>query len=177
MTPLRYNTCQQTHTLHPAACDGAKHRCSGKTLILSAFFPLCSAFVPFHFFLAQKLDFISLFGLTTRSRHDELVQQKRRKRRRLLRERSPSPSVSQSKRTPPPPPLSTRFTPEEMDQAPELEDKKRFLTAFRLSHVTVQQRRGRRLSGNTHSPTTRHVQLTGARPNYKSSALSADHCV
>lgn len=100
------------------------------------------AFLFFFFALFQKLGFVALFGLTTRSRHDELVQQKRRKRRRMLRERSPSPSVSQSKRTPPPPPLSTRFTPEEMDQAPELEDKKRFLTAFRLSHVTVQQRRG-----------------------------------
>lgn len=65
----------------------------------------------------------------------------------MLRERSPSPPASQSKRTPPPPPhLSTRFTPEEMDRAPELEDKKRFLTMFRLSHVTVQQRKGEKVS-------------------------------
>lgn len=137
-------------------------------------------------FLAQKLDFIALFGLTTRSRHDELVQQKRRKRRRMLRERSPSPSVSQSKRTPPPPPLSTRFTPEEMDQAPELEDKKRFLTAFRLSHVTVQQRRGKRLPENTPTTTTSaaplctkygNAQLIGTCPNYKSSVLRAVHRV
>lgn len=91
---------------------------------------------------AQKLNFFGVFGLTTMGRRDELVQQKRRKRRRMLRERSPSPPVSHSKRTPPPPQLSTRFTPEEMDRAPELEDKKRFLTMFRLSHVTVQQRRG-----------------------------------
>lgn len=94
---------------------------------------------------AQKLDFLRLFGLTTVGRRDELVKQKRRKRRRMLRERSPSPPASQSKRTPPPPQLSTRFTPEEMDRAPELEDKKRFLTMFRLSHVTIQQRRGKRV--------------------------------
>lgn len=90
----------------------------------------------------QKLDFLGVFGLTTVGRRDEIVHQKRRKRRRMLRERSPSPPASQSKRTPPPAQLSTRFTPEEMDRAPELEDKKRFLTMFRLSHVTVQQRRG-----------------------------------
>jgi len=84
------------------------------------------------------LDFLGVFGLTTVGRRDELVHQKRRKRRRMLRERSPSPPALQSKRTPPPPPppqLSTRFTPEEMDRAPELEDKKRFLTMFRLSYV------------------------------------------
>uniref|UniRef100_A0A4W5QGU7 Genetic suppressor element-like domain-containing protein n=1 Tax=Hucho hucho TaxID=62062 RepID=A0A4W5QGU7_9TELE len=60
----------------------------------------------------------------------------------MLRERSPSPPAVLSKRTPPPPaPLSTHFTPEEMDRVPELEDKKRFLTMFSLSHVSVQQRR------------------------------------
>ncbi|KAI9542733.1 hypothetical protein NQZ68_017744 [Dissostichus eleginoides] len=91
---------------------------------------------------SEKLDFLGVFGLTTVGRRDELVQQKRRKRRRRLRERSPSPSCSQPKRTPPPAPqLSTRFTPEDMNRAPELEDKKRFLTTFSLSHVTVQQRR------------------------------------
>lgn len=90
---------------------------------------------------AEKLDFVGVFGLTTVSCRDEAVQQKRRKRRRMLRERSPSPPVSQLKRTPPPSQLSTRFTPEEMDQVPELENKKQFLTMFRLSHVTVQQRR------------------------------------
>ncbi|AWP01670.1 putative genetic suppressor element 1-like [Scophthalmus maximus] len=96
---------------------------------------------------SEKLDFLGVFALTTVGRRDELVQQKRRKRRRMLRERSPSPPALQSKRTPPPPPpqLSTRFTPEDMDRAPELEDKKRFLTMFRLSHVTVQQRKGIRL--------------------------------
>jgi len=92
------------------------------------------------------LDFLGAFGLTTVGRRDDLVQQKRRKRRRRLRERSPSPPFSHSKRTPPPlPQLSTRFTPEEMDRAPELEDKKRFLTTFKLSHVTVEQRRGERV--------------------------------
>lgn len=65
----------------------------------------------------------------------------------MLRERSPSPPVSHSKRTPPLPQLNTRFTPEEMDQAPELEEKKRFLTMFRLSHVTAQQRKGKRWKG------------------------------
>lgn len=98
---------------------------------------------PFCFF-TQKLDFLRVVGLTTVSRRDELMQQKRRKRRRMLRERSPSPPVSHAKRTPPLPQLNTRFTPEEMDQAPELEDKKRFLTMFRLSHVTAQQRKGKR---------------------------------
>lgn len=83
-----------------------------------------------------------MVGLTTVGHRDEVVQQKRRKRRRMLRERSPSPPALQSKRTPPPQ-LSTRFTPEDMDRAPELEDKKRFLTMFRLSHVTVQQRKGK----------------------------------
>lgn len=61
----------------------------------------------------------------------------------MLRERSPSPPVSHAKRSPPLPQLNTHFTPEEMDQAPELEDKKRFLTMFRLSHVTAQQRKGK----------------------------------
>uniref|UniRef100_G3PTY9 Gse1 coiled-coil protein n=1 Tax=Gasterosteus aculeatus TaxID=69293 RepID=G3PTY9_GASAC len=90
----------------------------------------------------EKVDFLGAFGLTTVGRRDELVQQKRRKRRRRLRERSPSPPFSHSKRTPPPPPqLSTRFTPEEMNRAPELEDKKRFLNTFKLSHVTIHQRR------------------------------------
>lgn len=93
-------------------------------------------------FSEQKLDFLGVVGLTTVGRRDEVVQQKRRKRRRMLRERSPSPPALQSKRTPPPQ-LSTRFTPEDMDRAPELEDKKRFLTMFRLSHVTVQQRKGK----------------------------------
>uniref|UniRef100_A0AAY4BCZ4 Genetic suppressor element-like domain-containing protein n=1 Tax=Denticeps clupeoides TaxID=299321 RepID=A0AAY4BCZ4_9TELE len=90
----------------------------------------------------EKVEFLCTVGLTTVSRRDDLMEQKRRKRRRMLRERSPSPPSVQSKRAPPPlPPLSTRFTPEEMDNAPELEDKKRFLTMFSLSHVTVQQRR------------------------------------
>lgn len=95
---------------------------------------------------AQKVDFLGVLGLTTMSQRDEVVQRKRRKRRRMLRECSPSPPASHSKRTPPPPQpqLSTRFTPEELDRAPELEDKKRFLTTFRLSHVTAQQRKGQR---------------------------------
>ncbi|KAG7473547.1 hypothetical protein MATL_G00097040 [Megalops atlanticus] len=60
----------------------------------------------------------------------------------MLRERSPSPPAVQSKRqTRPPPPLSTRYTAEQMNSAPELEDKKKFLTMFSLSHVDIQQRR------------------------------------
>lgn len=126
MTPQRYmwhtHTCTHTSRLPPTAPNNVALSCSS----------------------TQKLDFLRVVGLTTVSRRDDLVQQKRRKRRRMLRERSPSPPVSQSKRTPPLPQLNTRFTPEEMDQAPELEDKKRFLTMFRLSHVTAQQRKGRR---------------------------------
>lgn len=123
----------------------------------------------FFSFAAQKLDFFGVFGLTTVGRRDELVQQKRRKRRRMLRERSPSPPASHSKRTPPPPPqLSTRFTPEEMDRAPELEDKKRFLTMFRLSHVTVQQRRGERRGVCSER---RHPHFIYLCHNYESLAL------
>lgn len=116
-----------------------------------------------------------MFGLTTVGRRDELVQQKRRKRRRMLRERSPSPPASHSKRTPPPPPqLSTRFTPEEMDRAPELEDKKRFLTMFRLSHVTVQQRRGKRPGICSER---RNPHFTYRCHNYESLALFTLHFV
>ncbi|KAG5270112.1 hypothetical protein AALO_G00188860 [Alosa alosa] len=104
----------------------------------------------------EKVDFLRVFGLTTLSRRDELLQQKRRKRRRMLRERSPSPPAVQSKRvaggssshagSPTAPSaattqLSTRFTPEEMDSTPQLEDKIRFLTMFSLSHVSQEQRR------------------------------------
>uniref|UniRef100_A0AAY4B4J9 Genetic suppressor element-like domain-containing protein n=1 Tax=Denticeps clupeoides TaxID=299321 RepID=A0AAY4B4J9_9TELE len=90
----------------------------------------------------EKLAFLSVVGLTTLSKRDAVLQQKRRKRRRMLRERSRSPPVLPAKRqAPAPPPLATHFTAEEMDLTPELEDKKRFLNAFNLSHVSQQQRR------------------------------------
>lgn len=70
----------------------------------------------------------------------------------MLRERSPSPPAVASKRLPPP--LSTRFTPEEMDNSPELEAKKRFLTMFSLNHLSTQQRKGTK--GLTHTHTHTH---------------------
>ncbi|XP_052399939.1 genetic suppressor element 1 [Carassius gibelio] len=91
----------------------------------------------------EKTEFLCLFGLTTLSKRDELLETKRRKRRRMLQERTPSPSAVPSKRkTPPPPhpPLSTRFTPEEMDGTEELDDKKHFLSMFDLSHVSLEER-------------------------------------
>lgn len=87
------------------------------------------------------MEFLQMFDLTTLARREEMVEGKRRKRRRMLRERSPSPPAVQSKR-PSPAPLITRFTPEDMNKSPELEDKKRFLTIFSLNHITQQQRRG-----------------------------------
>lgn len=86
-----------------------------------------------------------MFGVTTLSKRDELLEMKRRKRRRLMLERSPSPPAVQSKRktpSPPQPPLTTRFTPEEMDNTAELEDKKHFLGIFSLNHISVEERKG-----------------------------------
>ncbi|XP_051726961.1 genetic suppressor element 1 isoform X3 [Ctenopharyngodon idella] len=88
----------------------------------------------------EKVEFLQMFDLTTLARREEMMEVKRRKRRRMLRERSPSPPAVQSKR-PTSAPLITRFTPEDMNNSPELEDKKRFLTIFSLNHVTQQQRR------------------------------------
>ncbi|XP_077104287.1 genetic suppressor element 1 isoform X3 [Siphateles boraxobius] len=88
----------------------------------------------------EKVEFLQMFDLTTLARREEMIEVKRRKRRRMLRERSPSPPAVQSKR-PSPAPLITRFTPEDMNKSPELEDKKRFLTIFSLNHITQQQRR------------------------------------
>ncbi|KTF91449.1 hypothetical protein cypCar_00007561 [Cyprinus carpio] len=91
----------------------------------------------------EKVEFLQMFDLTTLARREEMMEVKRRKRRRMLRERSPSLPAVQSKRptSEQPPPLITRFTPEDMNNSPELEDKKRFLTIFSLNHVTQQQRR------------------------------------
>uniref|UniRef100_A0A673IF58 Genetic suppressor element 1-like n=1 Tax=Sinocyclocheilus rhinocerous TaxID=307959 RepID=A0A673IF58_9TELE len=91
----------------------------------------------------EKTKFLCLFGLTTLSKRDELLEMKRRKRRRMLQERVPSPSAVPSKRktpSPPHPPLSTHFTPEEMDRTDELDDKKHFLSMFDLSHVSQEER-------------------------------------
>lgn len=67
-----------------------------------------------------------------------------------MRERSPSPPATRGKRKAPSPsahttPLTTPYSAEQMDCAPELEEKKDFLLMFNLSHVSPQQRRGNRL--------------------------------
>lgn len=97
----------------------------------------------------QKLEFLQLFGLTTQQQKEELLSQKRRKRRRMLRERSPSPPTVQNKRRTPSPrlPLSTRYSPEEMNNSPNFEEKKRFLTIFNLTHISAEKRKG-----NSHGP-------------------------
>lgn len=99
----------------------------------------------------QKLEFLQLFGLTTQQQKEELLTQKRRKRRRMLRERSPSPPTVQSKRRTPSPrlALSTRYSPDEMNNSPNFEEKKRFLTMFNLTHISAEKRKGERavLSG------------------------------
>lgn len=92
----------------------------------------------------QKLEFLQLFGLTTQQQKEELLSQKRRKRRRMLRERSPSPPTVQNKRRTPSPrlPLSTRYSPDEMNNSPNFEEKKRFLTIFNLTHISADKRKG-----------------------------------
>lgn len=73
-----------------------------------------------------------------------MLSQKRRKRRRMLRERSPSPPTVQNKRRTPSPrlPLSTRYSPDEMNNSPNFEEKKRFLTIFNLTHISAEKRKG-----------------------------------
>ncbi|XP_064375841.1 genetic suppressor element 1 isoform X3 [Dromaius novaehollandiae] len=92
---------------------------------------------------SEKLEFLQLFGLTTQQQKEELLSQKRRKRRRMLRERSPSPPTVQSKRRTPSPrlPLSTRYSPDEMNNSPNFEEKKRFLTIFNLTHISAEKRK------------------------------------
>ncbi|XP_068117688.1 genetic suppressor element 1-like [Hyperolius riggenbachi] len=92
---------------------------------------------------SEKLEFLQIFGLTTQREKERLLQQKRRKRRRMLRERSQSPPTIQNKRQTPSPhsPLSTRFSPDELNNSPNLEEKKKFLTIFDLSHVSAERRR------------------------------------
>ncbi|KAF7244581.1 Genetic suppressor element 1 [Varanus komodoensis] len=92
---------------------------------------------------SEKLEFLQLFGLTTQQQKEELLTQKRRKRRRMLRERSPSPPVVQNKRQTPSPRcvLSTRYSPDDMNNSPNFEEKKKFLTAFNLTHITAEKRK------------------------------------
>uniref|UniRef100_A0A8C6YNJ5 Gse1 coiled-coil protein n=1 Tax=Nothoprocta perdicaria TaxID=30464 RepID=A0A8C6YNJ5_NOTPE len=92
---------------------------------------------------SEKLEFLQLFGLTTQQQKEEVLRQKRRKRRRMLRERSPSPPTVQSKRRTPSPraPLSTRYSPDDMNNSPNLEEKKRFLTIFNLAHISADKRK------------------------------------
>ncbi|TRY95340.1 hypothetical protein DNTS_034099, partial [Danionella cerebrum] len=89
----------------------------------------------------EKMEFLGLCGLTTLRKRDEVLEMKRRKRRRMLRERSPSPV---GKRRSLSPALSTRFTAEEMNRCPRLNDKKHFLSFFSLSHVSHEERRKKR---------------------------------
>lgn len=95
-------------------------------------------------FPIQKLEFLQLFGLTTQQQKEELVAQKRRKRRRMLRERSPSPPAVQSKRQTPSPrlALSTRYSPDDMNNSPNFEEKRKFLTIFNLTHISAEKRKG-----------------------------------
>ncbi|XP_056381492.1 genetic suppressor element 1 isoform X2 [Hyla sarda] len=91
---------------------------------------------------SEKLEFLQIFGLATQQEKELILQQKRRKRRRMLRERSQSPPIQSKRQTPSPhSPLSTRFSPDELNNSPNLEEKKKFLTFFDLSHVSTEQRR------------------------------------
>ncbi|XP_077166089.1 genetic suppressor element 1 isoform X3 [Paroedura picta] len=92
---------------------------------------------------SEKLEFLQLFGLTTQQQKEELLIEKRRKRRRMLRERSPSPPTVQNKRRTPSPRfvLSTRYSPDEMNNSPNFEEKKRFLTTFNLTHISTEKRK------------------------------------
>ncbi|XP_040266662.1 genetic suppressor element 1 isoform X3 [Bufo bufo] len=91
---------------------------------------------------SEKLEFLQIFSLTTQQEKERILQQKRRKRRRMLRERSQSPPIQSKRQTPSPhSPLSTRFSPDELNNSPNLEEKKKFLTFFDLSHVSVEQRK------------------------------------
>lgn len=74
-----------------------------------------------------------------------MLTQKRRKRRRMLRERSPSPPTIQNKRQTPSPRLAlfTRYSPDEMNNSPNFEEKKKFLTIFNLTHISAEKRKGR----------------------------------
>lgn len=109
------------------------------------------------FLSPKKVDFLSLCGLTTLTQRNELLTEKRRKRRRMMRERSLSPPAVRSKRkicslSTPTASLTTRYSAEQMDSTPELEEKKDFLLMFNLSHVSPQQRRGNNLFSSCTQP-------------------------
>ncbi|XP_031513904.1 genetic suppressor element 1 isoform X2 [Papio anubis] len=114
---------------------------------------------------SEKLEFLQLFGLTTQQQKEELVAQKRRKRRRMLRERSPSPPTIQSKRQTPSPrlALSTRYSPDEMNNSPNFEEKKKFLTIFNLTHISAEKRK---------EPATQQASLDVEKPVGVAASLS-----
>ncbi|XP_030621139.1 genetic suppressor element 1-like [Chanos chanos] len=124
---------------------------------------------------AEKVEFLRVFGLTTHSQRDELLWEKRRKRRRMMMERSPSPPAVQGKRqTPPALPLTTHFSAEEMDSTPLLDDKKRFLSMFSLTHISTQQRREReKLIDLLQAIRQRSVTLDTQLPDAGSSSSTA----
>lgn len=63
----------------------------------------------------------------------------------MLGERSPSPPTVQNKRQTPSPRLAlfTRYSPDEMNNSPNFEEKKKFLTIFNLTHISAEKRKGR----------------------------------
>ncbi|KAI8504809.1 Protein of unknown function (DUF3736) [Branchiostoma belcheri] len=74
----------------------------------------------------------------TKAVHEE----KRRKRRRMLMERSPSPSKSDHEdENQPCSPLTTSYTPEDMVQEGNLEDKKSFLAEMGLGFMHTEHRK------------------------------------
>lgn len=152
--PLKLDTCSEVSRLPvPEACGwpcpspAAQHGWPRAPAVVEA--SSHQGFQTHLFsFPIQKLEFLQLFGLTTQQQKEELVAQKRRKRRRMLRERSPSPPPLQSKRQTPSPRLvlSTRYSPEDMNNSPNLEEKKKFLTIFNLTHVSTEKRKGNGLA-------------------------------
>lgn len=67
----------------------------------------------------------------------------------MLGERSPSPPMIQNKRQTPSPRLAlfTRYSPDEMNNSPNFEEKKKFLTIFNLTHISAEKRKGRASPG------------------------------
>lgn len=63
----------------------------------------------------------------------------------MLGERSPSPPTVQNKRQTPSPRLAlfTRYSPDDMNNSPNFEEKKKFLTIFNLTHISAEKRKGR----------------------------------
>ncbi|XP_078688764.1 genetic suppressor element 1-like isoform X2 [Branchiostoma floridae x Branchiostoma belcheri] len=91
----------------------------------------------------KKLYFLEKFGLTTQKRKCAVHEEKRRKRRRMLMERSPSPTKSDHEdENQPCSPLTTSYTPEDMVQEGNLEDKKSFLAEMGLGFMHTERRKG-----------------------------------